>query len=128
MNLHGMVAPYIAAVNPMIAVTIQFSQRNTVADDGTPTPLYSAPVAASAQIQPLTYRDLQQLDGINLQGTRYKFYLYGQVDGVVRAESKGGDLITVPPGNRHAGVYLVAQVLEQFPDWVSCACTLQNGS
>ena len=82
----------------------------------------------TAQIQPIGWRDIQQLDGLNLQGVRYKAYLYGEVDGLVRPEKKGGDLIVFPAGSRHAGVYLVAQVLEQFPDWCCAALTLQNGS
>jgi hypothetical protein len=45
------------------------------------------------------------------------------VDGLVRVINKGGDLITLPDGS----IWLVAQVLEQFPDWVSAAITLQDG-
>ena len=80
------------------------------------------------QIQPITWRDLQQLDGLNTNGVRWKIYLSGEVDGIVRKEKKGGDLITIPPGSRHAGTWLVAQVLEQFPDWVCAAIVLQSGS
>lgn len=81
-----------------------------------------------AQIQPITWRDIQQMEGLTLQGTRWKAYLYGQVDGLVRVESKGGDLITIPAPSPHAGVWLVTQVLEQWPDWVVAAITLQDGS
>lgn len=82
-------------------------------------------LTVSAQVQPLTWRDLQQLEGLNLGGERRKVYLYGEVDAIVRVHRKGGDLITIADGvNR--GTWLVAQTLEQFPDWVSCACTLQN--
>lgn len=93
-----------------------------------------APVAMAttlilnAQIQPMTWRDIQQMEGITLQGTRWKIYLYGQVDGLVRQESKGGDLIILPPPSPHAGTWLVVQVLEQWPDWVCAAITLQDGS
>jgi hypothetical protein len=77
-------------------------------------------------VQPMTWRDLQQLDGLNIEGVRWKIYLHGQVDGIVRPEKKGGDLVDIPSGP-HAGVWLVAQVLEQFPNWVCAAITLQNG-
>jgi hypothetical protein len=81
-----------------------------------------------AQIQPMTWRDLQQVDGLNVQGVRWKVYLSGEVDGMVRSEKKGGDLVIVPAGSRHAGTWLVTQVLEQFPDWVCAAITLQNAA
>ena len=82
----------------------------------------------SAQVQAMTWRDLQQVEGMNLQGTRRKIYLYGRADGAVRPLAKGGDLVTISTGGPNDGVYLVAQVLEQYPDWCSVACTLQNGS
>jgi hypothetical protein len=81
---------------------------------------------APAQVQPVTWRDLQQLEGVNLGGVRWKAYLFGQVDAIVRSERKGGDLIVISTG-RHQGTWLVAQILEQFPDWCCCAIVLQNG-
>lgn len=79
-----------------------------------------------AQVQPITWGDLQLLDGLLLNGTKRKVYLYGSVDSVVRVNRKGGDLITIATGGQDDGVWLVAQILEQYPDWVSAAITLQN--
>jgi hypothetical protein len=79
-----------------------------------------------AQIQPITWKDVQMMDGLNIEGVRWKAFLNGQLDGLVRGERKGGDLLVVPRGHRHAGQWLVAQVLEQWPNWVSAAITLQN--
>lgn len=78
------------------------------------------------QVQPITWRDLQQMEGINLGGVKWKIYLNGEVDAIVRPEKKGGDLITISSG-RHQGTWLVVQVLEQFPDWCCAAIVLQNG-
>jgi hypothetical protein len=78
------------------------------------------------QVQPITWRDLQQLDGVNLGGVKWKIYLNGEVDAIVRPERKGGDLIVISSG-RHQGTWLVAQVLEQFPDWCCAAIVQQNG-
>lgn len=103
--------------------TYQLDRPSTVS----PSVAMTAALVVQAQIQPITWRDLQQLDGVNLEGTRIKAYLYGKVDGLVRASSKGGDLVTIDSGP-YAGTYLVAQILEQFPDWVCAALTLQNGS
>lgn len=77
-----------------------------------------------AQVQPLTYRDIQQVDGLNLQGTRRAIYLNGFIDGLIRSSNKGGDLVTLPDGT----VWLVAIVLEHWDSgWCKVAATLQNG-
>ena len=197
MNLQGVASGIIAAVNPLIPVTLQVSvgQAAQLAD-GTSPPAYATPgsfsgsidgnvltvsgislgflqvgqvlsdqtgallpgttitglltglgavgtytvsrqqtvsseamttsASALGQVQPITWRDYQQLDGLNLQGVRWKVYLSGEVDGLVRRESKGGDLVVLPAGARHAGTWLVTQVLEQWPDWVCAAVTYQN--
>lgn len=127
MNLHGIVAGVISAVNPIVPGTLQISTGSSQAADGTRIPTFATPINIGAQVQPLTWRDIQQLDGLNLQGNRVAIYVYGEVDGLVRPQNKGGDLITLttPP---NAGVWLVAQVLEAWPDWSKVAATLQNGS
>ena len=124
MNLHGIAGPVIAAVNPMVSVTVRISNGYATNSDGSRTPSYQTPVTVQAQIQAMTYRDLQQVDGLNLNGTRRAIYLYGAMNGVVRVSQQGGDLITTADGN----VWLTALVLEQWPDWVKVAVTLQNGS
>ena len=77
------------------------------------------------QVQPMGWKDLQQIDGLNLQGTMRKCYLYGQVEAIVRADGKGGDLITDPSGK----VWLVNNVLEDwtYAGWCAVVVTLQNG-
>jgi len=76
------------------------------------------------QVQSLTYTDLTQIDGLNIQGVRRAIYINGEVDGLVRSENKGGDIITTPNGE----VWLVVLVLEYWPDWTKCVVTLQNGA
>lgn len=102
--------------------TYTVNQEQTVPSEAMTTALL-----LSGQVQPLTARDLQQLDGINLGGVRWKIYLSGQIDAVVRPERKGGDLVTISTGP-HQGVWLVVLVLEQWPDWCVCAIVLQNGT
>ena len=66
--------------------------------------------------------------GLNIQGTRRKIWLNGEIDGLVREDNKGGDLITDPNGD----VWLVALITEQWttrseaPNWVSAIVTRQN--
>ena len=93
------------------------------------------PVAMTAelrvvgQVQPVeSWKDIQQLDALNIQGTRYKIYLYGRVEAIVRPSGQGGDLIIDATGK----VYLVAMVFEYWAaigtaEWCSVAATLQNG-
>lgn len=102
--------------------TYSVNQEQTVPSEAMTTALL-----LSGQVQPLTARDLQQLDGVNLGGVRWKIYLFGQIDAIVRPERKGGDLVTISSGP-HQGVWLVVLVLEQFPDWCCAAIVQQNGS
>jgi hypothetical protein len=127
MNLHAIVSGAIGTVNPHVPAVLQISTGWSVAagSGGDRVPTYAAPVAVTAQVQALTFKDLQQIDGMNLQGTRRAIYLYGKVQGVNRVGNKGGDLITIAAGDA-AGTWLVAEVLEQWPDWVKVACTQQQ--
>jgi hypothetical protein len=126
MNLHGIASPYVGAVNPKIPVMALISSGSVTAADGNRSPSFSDAISLLGQVQPITTRDLAQLDGINLGGVRWKIYLDGEVDSIVRPEGKGGDLIIIPTG-RHVGTWLVVQVMEQFPDWV-CAAIVQQST
>jgi hypothetical protein len=126
LNLHGIVSGAIAAVNPFVAGTIKVSNGTyTTASDGKRTPAYDTFKGVQMQVQALTFKDLQQVDGLNLNGTRRAIYMNGQADGVVRSMMKGGDLITLTDGP-NAGTWLVAMTLEQFSGWCKVAVTLQN--
>lgn len=122
MNLHALASPVIATVNPMTTVSIQISTGYTTAADATRTPTYKPPITRTAQVQPLTYRDLAQLDGLNLQGEKRAFYLFGDIEGISRPDRQGGDLITMPDKT----VWLVALVLETYPGWCKVAAVRQN--
>ena len=191
MNLHQIASGFVGSVNPFVPILIRISTGYSIAVGGRRTPSYAPAVVASGQVQSLTFRDLTQIEGLNLQGTRKAIYVNGRVDGLVRVENKGGDLITVPGaflvgsisgttltvsqvnsgrisvGDIVAGsgvtegtritalgtglggvgtytvdaaqtatstamtsgaVWLVATVLEQWPDWCKLAVTLQDGS
>lgn len=125
MNLHRIVSGAIGAVNPRILVSVQISLGDTVNADYTTTPKFAPAVMVLAQVQPITWRDLQQMEGLNLQGTRKAIYLNGQIDGLVRPTNQGGDLITFPDGT----VWLVAMILEGWnitAGFTKAAITLQN--
>lgn len=127
MNLHAIVAPIISAVNPLIPVGVQISTGFTTNADFTKTPSYAPSVTVMAQVQPLSGRDLRQIEGLNLQGTLKAIYLNGEIDGVVRVQLKGGDLITLPDNS----VWLVSQDLESWnmtAGWTKAIIVLQDGA
>ncbi|CAE6857257.1 hypothetical protein R75461_07782 [Paraburkholderia nemoris] len=104
---------------------IQASAGYTTAADGKRTPLYAPAVPVLAQMQSLQFRDLVQLDGLNLQGERRALYLNGNWQGVLRPEVKGGDLVTLPD----ASLWLIALVLENWwltDSWCKVAITRQS--
>lgn len=126
MNLHAIVSPCVAVVNPMLPVLVRVSDGLTTADDGTRTSSYATEYAAKAQVQAMTSRDLRQVSGLNLQGTLVGIYILGDIEGIVRPLVKGGDLITFPDGS----VYLVVVALENWgatvpEQWSKVAAQLQ---
>jgi hypothetical protein len=127
MNLHGLVGPVISVVNPLLTVSVQVSTGFTTTASGNRTPTYAPAVSVAAQVQPLSWRDLQQLEGLNLQGVRKAIYLNGEIDGLVRQTSQGGDVITFPDGT----VWLVVMILEGWnitAGFTKAAIVQQNGS
>lgn len=128
MNLHQIASGAIAVVNPMIPVTIKVATGDyTVLADGTRIPQYDTIPDVPAQIQALSFTDLQMISGLQLNGERRAIYLNGRYDSVSRPRNTGGDLITYPDGNKwpYGTTWLIAQVLEQWPDWCKVAVTLQ---
>ncbi len=125
MNLHGVVSGAVGLVNPHVPASIDVSTGYTTNPDGSRVPIYQT-VTGTAQVQALTYKDLTQIDGLNQNGAARGIYFYGDIQGVLRAKTKGGDVVTLSDGP-NAGKWLVVQVLETWPDWCKCACVLQTG-
>ena len=127
MNLHNIVGPCVAAVNPWITVQYQQSIGSTVASDFTQVPAFAAAIPMMVQMQMLTWKDLQQMEGINQNGEKRAIYVSGNYKGVSRPDARGGDLLTMPDGT----VWLVVQILENWyttAGWCKAAIVLQNGS
>jgi hypothetical protein len=129
MNLNFLAGGVAAAVNPQMRVKVQVSTGWTLSPngDGSRIPSYAPPVYVFGQIQPVTWRDIQHLDGLNLQGTRRVIYLNGRIEGLVRPTNQGGDLITLPDKS----VWLVTLIIEGWSPtagWTKAAIQLQNGS
>lgn len=113
MNLHGIVAPIIAAVNPNQQVQIATGTGSTTALDGTRTPSYSIQ-SVPAQIQALTSPELRMVDNLNVQGDVRAVYFYGDVTGLLRASQVNGTLVKFADGS-------VWMVFVEFEPWGTTA-------
>ena len=127
MNLHSLVSTAIGVVNPSVNVTVRLSSGYTTDASGRRVPTYVEITDVPAQIQALSFTDLQKLDGLNIQGERRKVYLNGRFDSLSRERQAGGDIITFPDGDAwpYGTTWLIIQILEQWPDWCSVAVTQQ---
>jgi len=128
MDLQGIANCAADAVNPNFIVSVQRSTGATQPAPGARrVPAYAAPVSGPAQIQALNNSDLRQLDGLNIQGVVQCIYLRGALAGVVRANSQGGDLVTIaaPAPPQFVGTWLIVKVIEAWPYWTKAAIVLQ---
>jgi hypothetical protein len=125
LNLHQIAAPYVSKVNPWVIGQWQQSTGSQQNASGKRAPNYAAPVSVQIQAQALSWKDLAQIQGLNLQGVRLAMYISGNIQGVSRPDVKGGDLITLPDGTG----WLVAIVLENWSEtagWTKVGVTQQN--
>lgn len=129
MDLRGIANQVSNTVNPNITVVLQTSAGYTIGAGQRQVPSYNPPVTGPAQVQALDNSDLKQLDGLNIQGSIRAIYLRGALAGVIRPDSKGGDIITIaaPAPLQLQGTWLVTKVLESWPDWTKAAIVKQGG-
>ena len=126
MNLFAITAATVAAVNPLQSVTVRVSTGASINADGSRTPTYVS-YTLQAQIQALASGELAQISSLNIQGTHRAIYLYGDIEGLLRSDRKGGDLVIFPDGS----TWLVTTVLETWGSvgsgdmWCKVAATLQ---
>lgn len=120
MNLHGIVASAVGAVNPPITVQLKRATGFTQSADFKQVPSYADPVDVQVQKQELSYKDLQQVDSLNIQGVFTTVYLNGIVKGVDRASQTGGDVFII-----NGQEWLVVAIAEQWNDWCKAILCLQ---
>lgn len=127
MNLHAIASSAISAVNPSMSAQLFFSTGDATDANFKRVPSYAPAQGVTAQVQPLSYSDMRQLDGVNLGGQAKAMYLNGTLDSVVRVTQKGGDLVTLQDGTQ----WLTVQVLEDYSataGWVKVAVKRQQAS
>lgn len=120
MNLHQLVRGVVGAVNPDIPVSVMPSAGATEDDTGRTIPSYGATIQTTGQKQPVTGRDIERFQQQNIQGVTCKMHLNGNFEGLFRVLGKGGDLLQF-----EGRTYLVASVMERWPDWCCVALTMQ---
>lgn len=124
MDLRGLANGVSSTVNPNQTVRVSRSTGYTIGTGRKQVPSYAAPVEGPGQVQALDGKDLQQLDGLNIQGTIRAIYLRGALAGVIRPDGTGGDLVETADGQ----TWLVVKVLESWPTWTKAAIVLQGGA
>jgi hypothetical protein len=124
MDLRGLANGVSSTVNPNQTVRVSRSTGYTIGAGRKQVPSYATPVEGPGQVQALDGKDLQQLDGLNVQGTIRAIYLRGALAGVIRPDGTGGDLVETADGQ----TWLVVKVLESWPTWTKAAIVLQGGA
>lgn len=126
LNLRGIANAAVQIVNPDVTAELWKNGAAVTAPSGKRTPVFKK-VPIVVQVQALSYSDLSQLDGLNIQGTRRAIYTSTQVASVIRVAQKGGDLLVFPKGVLIEGTtWLAVHQLERWPTWCKFAITLQD--
>ena len=123
-NLHALVRPMIAAVNPDQPVFILACVGQDVDGKYDPQPVYLPAVMVPAQPQPVPDKTLQLLVQQRDNSIWHDFYLSGNWSGLVRAKEQGGDLVYW-----NGFEWLVDQVLEAWnptAGWTKIRCIQQR--
>jgi hypothetical protein len=125
MNIRGIANSVTQLTNPNILVTLLSSTGYTPDASGKRTPTTVSAVLM-AQVQGLSASDLQHIDGLNIEGVKRSVHLYGNIQGVVRADSKGGDILQFaeyPGGLSRA--WRILQVMETWATWCRVVVVMQ---
>lgn len=125
-NVRGIANAAIQPVNPNIDAGYIASTGYTVDAAGKQVPSYAASVSVKIQAQAVKGSNLEHIANLNLQSVYKNVRMWGNAQGVVRPEAKGGDLLTfpnVPGGPSHT--WKVEAVLETWPDWCSLIVVMQ---
>ena len=129
MNLHQIVSGAIGVVNPQFLGDIVSNTGYTTAPSGRRTETTQTFPNVLMQVQPLTMKEIDHLDSLNIQGTLRAVHLNGNVQGLNRVSGKGGDVLMIPTKMTSAAkdTWLVVAVLERFDadGWCRVAVSLQ---
>jgi hypothetical protein len=129
LNLHAVVRSLIGALHPEVAARLHRSIGRSAGTDGSLKSVYAPGVLISAQRQSAGPARLSQRDLVSETEIACKFYLSadpdpaGQVAGIYRPLSRGGDMFQLADGSW----WLVTELLEDFSrsGWACVRAVLQ---
>lgn len=121
MNLRGIANAISSVINPNVAAQILRSAGYTIGQGARQVPTYYDAESVFVQVQALDGKDLQQIDGLNIQGTVKAIFVQGVVKGASRPDGTGGDIVMI--GTQK---WLVVKVLEGWSTWTKAAAVLQE--
>lgn len=126
MNLHALVRSAIQTVNPDIPAQLLRNTGYSTGASGRQEPTYGTPEPVSIQAQAASGGEIERMNNLSMQGVFRKVYMYGNTQGIVRADKKGGDILKFPqvPG-APVQEWKVVEVSETWPDWCCVIVWLQ---
>lgn len=126
MNVFGIANAAVQIVNRNIPATWRRSEGYTIDEAGLQIPQY-IDTDVSVQSQAVSGDSLAFTNGLDIQGVMRSVYMYGNVQGVVRSDERGGDLLIFPQTPRDpAQVWKIVTVVETWPDWAHVIAVLQT--
>lgn len=126
MEIRGIANGAISAINGNQNIVWQKNQGYDTDNAGHRVPRLTN-LSVKAQIQAVSAQVLKHIDALNIQGVMRSVYIYGNIQGIVRPDQKGGDILQFPevPGGTIRN-WLVVQVIETWASWGHVVVVLQN--
>ena len=127
-NLRGIANSAIQQINSIQLIKIGAPNGYTVDPDTLlQMPAYTQ-LTAQGNVQSLSSDDLDQMSGLNIEGTLRAVYLYGNWGGILRPDGQPNTIlsfVTNESGTTKEREWNVFKVLEVWSDWCKVAVVLQ---
>lgn len=125
MNIRGMANQAIQVVNPNIPAIWLQANGYTTNSAGIQTPVQISN-SILVQVQGVDGTDLKHIDALNIQGVFRSVVMYGNPQGAVRIDARGGDILQFPETpSATVQNWKVIRVNETWDIWARVLVTLQ---
>ncbi len=126
-NVRGIANAAIQSVNKNIQADYFASTGTTTNASYKQVPTYATVQQVLIQAQAARGKDLEHVNNLNMQNVYKNVRMWGNTQGIVRIDAKGGDLLRFPQvPNAPIQTWLVVAVLETWPAWCSLVVCLQT--